>query len=186
MWCITAYPVKPRYDVDAARAAGHVQVITEDGGSAAPAPPGVEPITASQLANRRAAEALRYSLAGRIGGALEPVLAPLGFDWKIGTALIGAFAAKEVFVAQMGIIYAMGETDEGSSDLQATLRRDYSPVVGVSLMLFLLIATPCMATVAVMRRESGGWKWPLVQFGGLTAIAYLLSLLVYQLGRLLA
>ncbi len=132
-----------------------------------------------------AAEALRNSLAGRIGRWMEPAIEPLGFDWKIGTALLGAFAAKEVFVAQLGVIYAMGEVDESSNQLRAALAADYSRLTALSLMLFLLIATPCMATVAVMRRETGGWKWPLVQFFGLTAVGYLIALIVYQVGSLL-
>jgi ferrous iron transport protein B len=131
-----------------------------------------------------AAVQLRHSVAGRIGGALEPLFAPLGFDWRIVTGMIGAFAAKELFVSQMGIVYALGETDETSTSLRETLSRDYSPLVGLSLMLFLLIATPCMATVAVTRRESGSWKWALLQLGGLTAVAYVVSLVVYQLGQI--
>jgi ferrous iron transport protein B len=115
---------------------------------------------------------------------MEPLFAPLGFDWKIVTGMIGAFAAKELFVSQMGIVYALGETEETSSSLRQALSRDYPPLVGLSLMLFLLIATPCMATIAVTRRESGSWKWALLQLGGLTAVAYLISLVVYQLGRL--
>jgi ferrous iron transport protein B len=135
--------------------------------------------------DQRAVAQLRHSAAGRVGRALEPALSPLGFDWRIATALIGAFAAKEVFVAQMGIVYAMGEADGGPDMLRAALARDYSPLVGVSLILFLLIATPCMATLAVTRRESGSWRWAALQFGGLTAVAYLLSLIVYQVGRLM-
>jgi ferrous iron transport protein B len=134
---------------------------------------------------QRAADALRSSIAGRLGRTLETVLAPIGFDWKLATALVGAFAAKEVFVAQMGIVYALGEADETTVGLRRSLARDYSPLTALSLMIFLLIATPCMATVAITRRESGRWRWALLQFGGLTAIAYLLCLLVYQLGRLL-
>lgn len=133
----------------------------------------------------RAASQLQYSFAGRMGRALEPVLAPLGFDWKLATGMIGAFAAKEVFVAQMGIIHALGETDEESLGLREAISRRYSPLVGISLILFLLIATPCMATVAVTRRESGRWSWALLQFGGLTALAYVISLVVYQVGSLI-
>ena len=99
--------------------------------------------------------------------------------------MIGAFAAKEVFVSQMGIIYAMGEADEESESLRQAIRRDYSPIVGVSLMLFLLIASPCMATIAVTRRESGSWKWAFLQLGGLTVIAYFLSFIVFQVGKLI-
>ena len=127
---------------------------------------------------------LAQSFAGRLGKLLEPVITPLGFDWKIGVAMIGAFAAKEVFVAQMGIIYAMGEADESSASLRIALQKDYSPLVGFSLMLFLLISAPCMATIAVTKRESGSWKWAILQLGGLTAVGYLISLLVYQIGSL--
>ncbi len=88
-------------------------------------------------------------------------------------------------MAQMGIVYSMGEVDEGSDMLRGALSRDYSPLVGVSLILFLLIATPCMATLAITRRESGSWRWALLQFGGLTLIAYLVSTAVYQIGRLI-
>ena len=166
MWFATAYPNKGVYDVDAQVASGAVQ------------------LTDAEIEHERAAEDLRHSIAGRVGRALEPVLKPLGFDWKMGSAMVGAFAAKEVFVAQMGIVYAMGETDEQSEGLREVLARDYSPLVGLSLMLFLLIATPCMATVAITRRESGSWKWAALQFGGLTAVAYVISLVVFQVGSL--
>jgi ferrous iron transport protein B len=128
---------------------------------------------------------LEGSLAGRGGKLLEPVLAPMGFDWKIGTALIGAFAAKEVFVAQMGIIYASesGAGDGVQVPLRAQLRRDYPPLVGFAIMLFCLIGTPCMTTVAVTRRETGSWRWPVLQFGGLTLLAYLITVSVFQAGR---
>lgn len=125
------------------------------------------------------------SLAGRIGHAMEPVLKPMGFDWKIGTALIGAFAAKEVFVSQMGIIYSIGETDEESQTLRDKLRNTYTPLVGFCIMLFCLISTPCMATIAITKRESNSWRWALFQLGGLTILAYTLTTLVYQIGRLL-
>jgi ferrous iron transport protein B len=166
MWFITAYPKKSAYDVDAQVAAGEVA------------------LSEAALENARSAEDLKHSVAGRIGTAVEPLIRPLGFDYKMGTAMIGAFAAKEVFVAQMGIVYSMGETDEESEGLRETLARDYTPLTGLSLMLFLLIAAPCMATIAVTRRESGSWKWALLQLGGLTGIAYLISLVVYQVGRL--
>jgi ferrous iron transport protein B len=145
-------------------------------------------LTREEVANRRAAEDLAASIAGRLGRAIEPVLKPLGFDWRLATAMLGAFAAKEVFVAQLGIVYSLGDTDEGSHEgsqgLRAALQRDYSPLTGFCMMLFLLIATPCMATLAVTRRESGSWKWALLQVGGLTGVAYLLTLVVYQVGSL--
>jgi ferrous iron transport protein B len=127
---------------------------------------------------------LASTFAGKIGHAMEPALRPLGFDWKIGTAMIGAFAAKEVFVAQLGIVYSVGEADEESVPLRTQLRENYTPLTGVCIMMFMLIATPCMATIAMTRRESGSWGWALFQLGGLTLLAYLITLLIYQLGSL--
>ena len=88
-------------------------------------------------------------------------------------------------MAQLGVCYALGEVEEGSESLRLALRRDYTPLTAFSLMLFLLIATPCMSTIAITKRESGSWKWAGLQLGGLTAIAYAVSLVVYQLGHAL-
>jgi ferrous iron transport protein B len=183
LWAATTFPKPPSYRVDAQIAAG--QVVVQSYASSTPPQGATTPrLTPSEVEERRATEDLEYSTAGRIGRALEPAFSPLGFDWKIVTAMIGAFAAKEVFVAQMGIVYSIADADQGTESLRALLARDYSPLVGFSMMLFLLVATPCMATVVVTRRESGRWRWALLQLGGLTAIAYVLSLVVYQLGRL--
>jgi ferrous iron transport protein B len=128
---------------------------------------------------------LEYSVVGRIGLALEPALKPLGFDWKIGTALIGAAAAKEVFVSQLAIVYAVGNTDEQSETLQEKLQANYTPLTGFCIMLFCLIATPCAATVAMTRQETNSWTLALFQFFGLTALAYVITLIVYQIGSLI-
>lgn len=138
----------------------------------------------AQAENRAAEHALESSLLGRVGRAIEPAMAPMGFDWRISTAMLGAFAAKELFVAQMGVVFALGETDAGSESLRQALRARYTPLVGFCVMLFALIATPCMATFAVTRRESGGLKWAFFQLGGLTALAWVLTTAVYQIGRL--
>ncbi len=135
-------------------------------------------------AEARQAE-LAYSAAGRIGLALEPVVRPMGFDWRISTALIGAVAAKEVFVAQMGIVFSVGDAEEAPESLRLRLREAYSPLVGFCIMLFTLIGAPCMATVAVMKSESRSWGWALFQWGGLTLLAYGLTTLVYQVGRMM-
>ncbi len=135
--------------------------------------------------NARQAAELSYSIAGRVGRLLEPVINPIGFDWRIGTALVGAVAAKEVFVAQMGVVFAVGEADETSSDLRTRLRRRYSPLVGFCIMLFALIATPCVATFAITRQESGSLMWAFAQAWGLTALAWILTFAVYQGGLLL-
>ncbi len=129
--------------------------------------------------------ALQSSVAGRVGKAIEPALKPLGFDWKIGTALIGASLAKEVFVSQLSIIYSLGDSEEGLEALQGHLQEDYTPLQGFCVMLFCLISAPCIATVAIMRRESGSWKWAAFQYFGLTALAYVITLVVYQTGRLI-
>jgi ferrous iron transport protein B len=130
-------------------------------------------------------EQLEYSVAGRLGRALETVLKPLGLDWKVATALVGAFAAKEVFVAQMGIIYAVQEAEGGGAEtLRTSLRSQYSTLQAVCILLFCLIGTPCMATIAVTRKESGSWGWAALQWGGLTGMAYVITLAVYQLGML--
>jgi ferrous iron transport protein B len=176
LWAATSFPKPASYRVDAelAQATLTARATTKSGG-----------LGQADLARKRASEDLEYSVAGRVGRALEPVFAPLGFDWKILTAMVGAFAAKEIFVAQMGIVYSIADGDQGNQGLRAILARDYGPLVGLSMMLFLLIGTPCMATLAVTRKESGKWSYALLQLGGLTGIAYLLSLVVYQAGRLL-
>ena len=138
-----------------------------------------------QIERLKRNEQLNYSIAGRLGRALDHVLKPLGFDWKISTALIGGMAAKELFVAQMGIIYAVEESEQGKHSLREEIRGDYSPLVGICVILFLLIGTPCVATLAITRKESGSWGWAFLQWGGLTAMAYLVSLIVYQLGSFL-
>ncbi len=167
LWVATSYPKPDAYRVDKLVA----------GGAA---------LSEKEIEARRGAEDLEFSAAGRLGKVLEPVVAPLGFDWRLATGMVGAFAAKEVFVAQMGIVYSISAAEEEPAPLRDRLGEDYSTVTGISLMLFLLIATPCMATVAVTRRESGSWKWAALQFGGLTALAYVLSLIVFQVGSLLA
>ncbi len=133
-----------------------------------------------------ASRQLAHSFVGRIGHAMEPVISPMGFDWRIGTALVGAFAAKEVFVAQLGIVYAVESPDgTGAAHLRTQLQADYTPLVGFCTMLFALIASPCMATVAVIRRESGSWGWAAFQFLGLTVLAWFATVTVFQIGTLL-
>ena len=137
----------------------------------------------AQINRLKQREQLSYSIAGKIGRALETVVRPLGFDWKISTALLGGLAAKELVVAQLGIIYAVEEGEQGEHTLREKIREDYSPLVAVCVLLFLLIGTPCMATLAVVRKESESWGWALLQWGWLTAMAYLVALVVYQVGN---
>jgi len=128
---------------------------------------------------------LAYSIVGRIGKTIEPALTPLGFDWKIGTALIGATAAKEVFVSQLGIVYAVGSADEGSQTLREKLQANYTPLTGFCIMLFCLISAPCVATIVMTKKETNSWRWAMFQFFGLTALAYVITFIVYQVGNFL-
>jgi ferrous iron transport protein B len=136
----------------------------------------------TELENLKRADALSYSISGRIGHALEPVFRPLGFDWRIVTAIIGSFAAKEVFVAQMGIVYSVGEADEDSDSLRERLREHYTPLQAFCMMLWALLSVPCVATIAVARRETGGWSYAVGMMIGFTLIAYVSCLIVYQVG----
>jgi len=130
-------------------------------------------------------EKLEYSMAGRIGRGLSYVLHPLGFDWRVSSALIGAFAAKELFVSQLGILFSVADSGDGdASSLQAQMKGQYTPLQAFCIMLFCLISIPCIGTVAVVRRETGSNFLTFLQFAGLTLTAYLVTLIVYQAGRL--
>ena len=134
---------------------------------------------------------LRASYAGRLGRAIEPLIEPLGFDWKIGIGLVGSFAAREVFVATMGVVYGLGETDESSGTLRQQIRSEmhadgrpvYSPLVGLSLMVFFALACQCMSTIAVVHRETASWRWPTFLFVYMSALAWVASFALYQGGR---
>jgi ferrous iron transport protein B len=147
----------------------------------------------TQTAEVVRARALEQSYAGRMGKAIEPVFAPLGFDWKIDVGIIGAFAAREVFVSTLGIVYAAHDEDEDDpSSLRDRIRSEtkdgrpaYTPLTGLSLMVFFALAGQCMSTLAVVWRETKNWRWPVLLFGYMTALAYAASFLVYQVGRLL-
>ena len=140
-----------------------------------------------------AGTSLRNSFAGRAGRLLEPLIAPLGFDWRIGIALITSFAAREVMVSTMATVYNLGDADEIVT-LRETLRTAvdpatgelaYSPLVAVSLMVFFVLACQCMSTVAVVRRETNSWVWPIFMIVMMNSVAWLASFAVYQGGRAL-
>ena len=148
------------------------------------------PQDAARLNKEMGSELLGHSYAGILGKAIEPVIRPLGYDWKIGIALITSFAAREVFVGTMATLYSV----EGGKDAdQETLRERmssakradgslvYTVASGVSLMIFYVLAMQCMSTLAVVRRETRSWKWPLLQLTYMTGLAYLASFVVYQL-----
>lgn len=132
---------------------------------------------------------LENSYAGILGKSIEPAIIPLGYDWKIGIALITSFAAREVFVGTMATLYSVGEDDQSSlllkEKMKAAVKPDGTPVFnlasGLSLMVFYVFAMQCMSTLVIVKRETRSWKWPIIQLVYMTALAYLMSLLVYQL-----
>lgn len=137
-----------------------------------------------------AGDQLRQSFAGRLGHAIEPAIEPLGFDWRIGVGIIGAFAAREVFVSTLAIVFDIESENGNDEPLREALRgatwpdgrRLMTPLAGVSLMVFFVLACQCMSTIAVVRRESGTWRWPIFMLVYMTVLAYGASLAVYQVG----
>ncbi len=131
---------------------------------------------------------LENSYAGLLGKSIEPAIQPLGFDWRIGISIITSFAAREVFVGTMATLYSVGEDEEGlllRDKMKAARRADgtvlFTLATGLSLMVFYVFAMQCMSTLAITRRETKSWKWPIIQLAYMTALAYFMSLLVYQL-----
>lgn len=141
-----------------------------------------------------AADQLRDSFAGRAGRLIEPVILPLGFDWKIGIGIVSSLLQREVFVSTMGTIYSVRDADDGSTSLGERLRADTDPATGrplytlataLSLLVYYMFAMQCLSTVAVVRKETGGWRWPLFQFGVMTLMAWGGAFVVYRVGMLL-
>jgi ferrous iron transport protein B len=135
--------------------------------------------------NLESAEALAQSYAGRLGKLIEPSLRVFGADWRIGIGVLGGIAAKELFVAQMGVVFALGSEEAAIPSLQRKLTENYSPLAGLAIILFCLIGTPCVATLAATARETGSWKWAVGQLFGLTVLAWIVAVAVYQTGKLL-
>jgi ferrous iron transport protein B len=138
------------------------------------------------------AEQLENSYMGSVGKVIEPVVAPLGYDWKIGVGIAASFAAREVFVSTMGVVYGVeNEDDQGAvlEKIRAARRSDgsvlYTPLVCISLLVFFVYAMQCISTVAVVKRETNSWKWPMFQLAYMSGFAYLMALIVYQGGRFL-
>ena len=201
LWALTAFP-RPA-DGDASQAISQNQiapgeqtpVVTGDE-SCGCSLPTEEEIAETERKAREAKQgaALRNSYAGQLGHLIEPVIAPLGFDWKIGVALIASFAAREVLVSTLSIIYNTGKdsTEESAGLIQAVrdAKRDdgtpaWTPLTAITLMVFFVLAIQCMSTVAIVRRETNSWAWTLFMVGYMTALAYAAAFLTYQGGRLL-
>jgi len=139
-------------------------------------------------------EQIQNSFAGRAGRLIEPVIRPLGFDWKIGIGLISSFAARETIISTLSIVYNVGESsDNKSSSLVDAMRNAkradgspvWTPLVALSLMIFFLLACQCMSTVAIVRRETNSWRWPMFMVGYMLVLAYVASFVTFQGGQLL-
>jgi ferrous iron transport protein B len=126
---------------------------------------------------------IEHSFAGMIGHSVEPAIKPLGFNWKIGIGLISSLAAREVIVSTLGTIYGVEDTDDQSVGLRQKLQSELTPGGAVALLIFFAFAMQCMSTIAVVRRETGGWKWPAIQFAYMTFLAYLGALITNQVVR---
>jgi len=179
VWFLSNFPWNPQYSKDydtlIEQAKGNEELIT-------------------QLENQKAAEKLEKSYAGKLGKAIAPVFKPLGFDdWKIAVGLVGGFVAKEIVVSTLGTLHSIGEADEESESLRQALQNEtrpdgnkmFTPLVAYSLMVFVLLYIPCVATIAVIKRETNSWGWPIFTAFYSTLVAWLISFVIYQGGRLL-
>jgi ferrous iron transport protein B len=183
LWGLLSFPKQPTLDTD--YSAMRIQIEREVMGDELQS-------ELLRIDNLEAGEIFRKSYGARLGQSIEPVIEPLGFDWKIGIGLIGAFAAREVFVSTMGIVYGVSdEVDEGSESLRERIRNEkwadgrtvYTPLVGLSLMVFIALACQCMSTLAAVYRETNSWRWPVFMFVYMTSLAWIGSLIIYQGGR---
>ena len=179
VWFLSNFPWNPQYSKD-------YDALIEQ------AKDNKEMVT--QLENEKAAEKLEKSYAGKLGKAIAPVFKPLGFDdWKISVGLVGGFVAKEIVVGTLGTLHSIGKADEKSESLRQALQNQtrpdgnkmFNPLVAYALLVFVLLYIPCVATIAVIKRETNSWRWPIFAAFYTTLVAWLMAFIVYQGGRLL-
>ncbi|MEK7703598.1 MAG: ferrous iron transport protein B [Myxococcota bacterium] len=179
LWALLTFPMAPTA-VPTPTSEGPAATLTATVGSDAPV---------------RAMRQLEYSIAGRIGHAVEPLIAPLGFDWRIGIGLVASFAAREVLVSTLGQVYALdADVEPDSPALRDALLADidpqtgrprFTPLVGLSLMVFFVLAMQCLSTLSTVKRETNSWRWPLAQLAYMNTLAYAASWIIYQGGHAL-
>ncbi len=181
VWFLTNRPAEVQYSqpYDELIAAGQQQALVADDEGRAALEAAVQ-----KLQREQQSEKLAQSYAGRIGKAVEPLVKPLGFDWKIAVSLLAAVSAKEVFVSTMATIYSVESSEESLAALRAALVADQTltPLVALALMMFVLIYTPCVSTLAAIRRETNSWRWPLFSAAYSVALAWIVAFLVNQIG----
>ncbi len=194
LWFLATYPHRAATQTVPGEGRAHLKSQLPSAASAEQSPGPAKPETA--LDSQTAGENLRQSFAGHLGRLIEPIIAPLGFDWKIGIGIITSFAAREVFVSTMSTVYNVGKSEVTPSSmtslaqtLQGQKRPDgtpvYTPLTAITLMVFYVFALQCVSTVAIVRRETNSWKWPVFQWLYMGALAWGLALLVHHGGQLL-
>ena len=193
LWFLATYPRSAAVDHEfAVKRAAITQAATATAPASESASVNAEKLAA--LDNEQAGAKLRHSFAGHLGRLIEPAIAPLGFDWKMGIGIVSSFAAREVFVSTMSLVYGVGKYDRSdSTKLEQTLRQQkrpngasiYTPLTAITLMVFYVFALQCVSTVAVVRRETNSWKWPLFQWLYMGLLAWGLAFVTYHGGRLL-
>ncbi len=193
LWFLATYPHDSRlHEQFAARRAAITGPVSSDGTRRLTSE---QQIQLTGLDNEEAGAHLRQSFAGRLGHIIAPTIAPLGFDWKMGIGIISSFAAREVFVSTMSTVSNVGKYDRSQAGmtslvktLQAERRPDgtlvYTPLTAITLMVFYVFALQCVSTVAIVRRETNSWKWPLFQWGYMAALAWGLAFATFHLGHL--
>jgi ferrous iron transport protein B len=186
LWFLATYPRSGELEQVYAAKRQAVESATAPGSEARDA-------ELAKVEQEKSGEMLRNSFAGRLGRLIEPLIRPLGFDWKIGIGIVASFAAREVFVSTMSTVYNVGSSDEESSTIADTLKAQkhpdgspvYTPLVGITIMVFYVLALQCVSTIAVVRRETNSWKWPFFQWSYMAVLAWTLAFVTYQGGRLL-
>ena len=176
LWALVAFPRAPLRE-NIVNVPDHPIAVSEQG-----------------LNGSNSSSQIQNSFAGRAGRIIEPVIEPLGFDWKIGIGLISSFAARETVISTLSIVYNVGASPENKSSslvdaMHNAKRADgsavWTPLVALSLMVFFLLACQCMSTIAIVRRETNSWRWPLFMVSYMFVLAYVASLVTYQGGRLM-
>lgn len=194
LWAMTYYPRLPETRVAEVQAMGQAAFLQQyrnepHNNGHMLSTEGLEEAKVSAGEKAVASEQLRHSVAGRFGHLLEPVIKPLGYDWKMGVGLVASFAAREVFVSAMAITYSAGD-EENTEDLSAAMHADvypdgrpvWTPLIAASLLIWFVLAMQCVSTLAVVRRETGAWRWPVFMLVYMNGLAYVICLAVYQIG----
>jgi ferrous iron transport protein B len=194
LWFLAAYP---QGNLEREYAARKAAVIAEAQASSDPVALAEAEQAVAKLNVEQSSEQLHQSFAGRLGRLVEPAIAPLGFDWKMGVGLVSSFAAREAFVSTMAIVYNVaddGNEADGHNNLVEALRAQkrpdgtpvYTTLTALTLMVFYVFALQCVSTVAIVRRETNTWKWPLFQWAYMGVLAWVFAFATYRIGLLLA